>query len=122
MKKISLIAIGLLLLFAAITNPSRKIHVAVVAGHVADTYKEIFGRDIGSGSAGGHGFFTMYEAVDGLIHTDNYLLFSITEYTNGRETKPIGIGAFGYVHLFRKVDKDNLKSRYHDSISDKIKF
>jgi hypothetical protein len=120
MKKIYIILIGSFLLIAALTNPSRGVHISVFTQHTLSAYKEVFGRDIDEGSAGGHGSLTMYHVVSDVVHTRNFFFFSIDKYSYKGETRTIGIGALGRVYLLRKVDRENMKNAR--SVTDWVKF
>jgi hypothetical protein len=116
MKKryVSLLIIGLILLFAALTNPRTERHKEVIKtklkAYMQKSMKESmtdtkddweqFGQALGMmvGTA------IIEPIIDNLVSTDNYILFSTTKITWDGETRVIGIGAFGNVFITKELD------------------
>lgn len=115
MKKgyVVLLIFGLILLFAALTNPGPDRHKEAVktkfkeylqksmkdSTTVSDDDNEKIGLAFGMliGNA------IIEPIVNSLISTDNYIVFSTTKITWDGKTRVIGIGAFGNVFI-KKID------------------
>lgn len=108
-------SIAMLVLIAAITNPDTDRHKEAVKAKFdaylqkaaregiaeSDNTWEQAGQAIGlmlGGALVGY-------AVDNLVSTDNYVVFSVTKVSWEGESKIIGVGAFGNVFLSKKVDE-----------------
>jgi len=116
MKKgyVALLIIGMLVLIAAITNPSPERHKEAVKTKFKE-YMQKSMKDSTSisededdkvGLALGMliGNAIIDPIVNSLISTDNYIVFSTTKITWDGKTKVIGIGAFGNVFITKKID------------------
>lgn len=117
MKKnhIVLIAIGLILAVAVLTNPSHDRHREAIKLKLNTYWQksmseaflessnewELVGQTLGLMLGGA--------LIDGIISnivtTDNYLIFSTTKMTWAGETNIIGIGVFGNVYLTKEIDE-----------------
>lgn len=108
-------SIAMLVLIAAITNPDTVRHKEAVKAKFdaylqkaaregiaeSDNTWEQAGQAIGlmlGGALVGY-------AVDNLVSTDNYVVFSVTKVSWEGESRIIGVGAFGNVFLSKKVDE-----------------
>jgi len=110
-----LIAIGLILLVAVLTNPNQDRHKEVLrAKFNSYMQKSMSERHTESGNeweqAGqALGMMLGGALIDGIISnlvtTDNYVIFSTTKMTWKGESKVIGVGVFGNVFLTNKIDK-----------------
>jgi hypothetical protein len=108
-------SIAMLVLIAAITNPDTNRHKEAVKAKFdaylqkaaregiaeSDNTWEQAGQAIGlmlGGALVGY-------AVDNLVSTDNYVVFSVTKVSWEGKSRIIGVGAFGNVFLSKKVDE-----------------
>lgn len=108
-------SIAMLVLIAAITNPDTDRHKEAVKAKFdaylqkaaregiaeSDNTWEQAGQAIGlmlGGALVGY-------AVDNLVSTDNYVVFSVTKVSWEGKSRIIGVGAFGNVFLSKKVDE-----------------
>lgn len=116
MKKgyVALLIIGLIVLIAALTNPSPERHKEVVktkfkeymqksmkdSTNVSEDESDKVGLAFGMliGNA------IIEPIVNSLISTDNYIVFSTTKITWDGKTRVIGFGAFGNVFITKKID------------------
>jgi hypothetical protein len=123
MKKIYivLLVLGVLLLVAALTNPDEFKHLYAITEHAVTTFEETSGIKLFDDYDKARNFSAMAQIMGSITYSRDFFFFSTTVYFYEGETKTIGIGAFGYVYLFRKLDRENLR-RYHKSTMDAIKF
>lgn len=110
-KQIVLIAAGVFLLLAAVTNPSKTAHKDEVKSKFTESYQKSLEMNTTSGNSGFEalgsllGTSLINTLVENNISCDNYLLFSITKITYKGESKSIGFGFLGNVFLSGKVDE-----------------
>lgn len=108
-------SVAMLLLIAAITNPDTNRHKEAVKAKF-DAYLQKAAREgiaesdntwEQAGQAIGlmlGGALVSY-AVDNLVSTNNYVVFSVTKVSWEDKSRIIGVGAFGNVFLSKKVDE-----------------
>jgi hypothetical protein len=119
MKQMRVLFILLLLMIAAagFTNPNPEEHREVVRQEVMRYIRKEATQPVGQvqpinqlgtdlGLAIGAVFIERIAAES--VHSDNYVLFSITTLQINDEKRNIGVGMFGSVHLFDDLD-DALK-------------
>src|SRR5690349_13448008 len=104
-----LIAVGIILIIAAITNPKKEEHVdavkkVVMSKAMDSAMDEISSQKSDWGVAGGALGMTLgVKAIEAMLETvisvDNYVVLSLTRATFQGKTKIIGVGAFGNVFL-----------------------
>jgi hypothetical protein len=114
------IAIGVLLILAAITNPNKDAHIAAVKELILRSMNEKMVDSIGSsdnsfeaaGSALGYtlGMSLVDKMAESFIHVRNFVLFSVTEVRYQGNSKVIGIGAFGNVWILGNIEKSALEN------------
>lgn len=112
---IVLIAIGLILLVAVLTNPNQDRHKEVIRAkfnsHMQKSISEGLTELHNEWELAGQALGMMLGGVliDGIISnivtTNNYVIFSTTKMTWKGESKVIGVGVFGNVFLTDKIDK-----------------
>lgn len=107
-----LIAIGLILLVAVLTNPNQDRHKEVLKAKLNSYVQKSMSEGLSeSDNEWGQAFGMMLGGalIDGIISnvvtTDNYVVFSTTKMTWEGESKVIGVGAFGNVFLTSKIDE-----------------
>ena len=117
MKKnyVVLIAIGLILLVAVLTNPNQDRHKEVIRGkfnsYMQKSMSEGLSETDNEWEQAGQvlGMVLGGAMIDGIISnivtTDNYVVFSTTKISWEGESKVIGVGAFGNVFLTGKFDE-----------------
>lgn len=117
MKKnyVVLIAIGLILLVAVLTNPNQDRHKEVIRGKFNSYMQKSMSKGLSETDneweqAGQVlGMMLGRAMIDGIISnivtTDNYVVFSTTKISWEGESKVIGVGAFGNVFLTGKLDE-----------------
>jgi hypothetical protein len=94
LKDRTYIVLAVVLLIAAITNPSEEKHQRVAAAFASNAMKK------NSASVFADGFTSVIATgiVKLTITSQSYVFFSLTKVINSE--KIIGVGAFGYVYLF----------------------
>lgn len=112
---IVLVALGLLLLIAALTNPNQDRHKEVIRSKFNSYMQKSMSEGLSetdneweqAGQALGMmlGGALIDRIISNIVTTDNYVIFSTTKITWGGESKVIGIGVFGNVFLTNKLDK-----------------
>ncbi len=117
MKKRYLAFIILLLVgvLAAFTNPKQEIHKEVLKAKISMHLQQSASVGVNEASTSWEragqsfglmlGSFIVDQAVNKLVSTNNYVLFSTTRITWQGETHTIGVGAFGNVYVSGKVDE-----------------
>lgn len=107
-----LTAFGLIVVIAAVTNPSAQTHKETVRSELMDHIQkkmsetnspddpeqtgQLFGTLVANTLVG--------RVVDSAITSDDYVLFSLTKAKWNGDEKNIGFGAFGNVWLSEKVN------------------
>ena len=104
-KKLRLIIIGILILIAVITNPNQDRHKELVISKFNSKMQTSMSETDNGWKQAEHALGMLLGGVflENLINVDNYVLFSTTKITFGKETKLIGIGVFGNVFIFSKA-------------------
>lgn len=94
----------LIIIVAAVTNPNETIHKETVKGKLAAYLNSKVGE---TGGGLGQVFATamIQRTVDTIVSRDNYLLFSLTKLKWQGDEKVIGIGLFGNVLTFGKINE-----------------
>lgn len=113
-KNIMLIAIGVVLLVAVITNPNKDRHKEVIKekfnSYMQKSMAEGLSNSDNEWEQAGEALGLMLGGalIDGIISnivtTDNYVIFSTTKITWEGKSKIIGVGVFGNVFLTSKID------------------
>ncbi|MFB9076763.1 hypothetical protein ACFFLS_23890 [Flavobacterium procerum] len=104
-----LIAIGLFLIIAGLTNPGTEKHKEEVRLKMNTIFHEKSKKDDISqdenavGSVIAQSMINMI--VNNLVSSSNYILFSTTEVTFQGKTKTIGVGFLGNIFLSSKMDE-----------------
>jgi hypothetical protein len=117
MKKryLALVALLCVIILAIFTNPKQERHKEVLKAKL-NAHLQQSAEDGGNGASVGWeragqafgimlGGFIVEQAVNNLVSTDDYILFSTTRITWQGDTRTIGIGAFGNVFLSGKIDE-----------------
>jgi hypothetical protein len=102
MKKTIVIGLAVVLVIAALTNPSKAAHKEMV--------KEVLTEKLSKSNEEKNklvegilqiGFIDgiVTTVLDEIIKVDNYLFFSLTKIKDDTKNKTIGIGAFGHVWI-----------------------
>lgn len=104
-------AIIMIFIFAILTNPNEDIHKVIIKGKfdsfipknikATNNQWEQVGQIIGV--AIGSSIINM--AIENLVSTNNYILFSLTTIKFQGRVKVIGIGLFGNVYLTNNLDE-----------------
>jgi len=116
MKRIFyLLFLGIVVIIAAITNPSLEDHREAVQEKVHQHLEKRFSEaaadsDTNWGEIGNALGLSLGDAlaaplIKSLIKVDNYVVFSLTQADWEEETHTIGIGIFGQVLLSPKIDE-----------------
>ena len=104
----SLVIIGILLIIAAVTNPSREAHIAeinrkIVSKPMDSAIDGIKGSSNLELAGTAIGFALGMKAIDAILETvvsvDNLVLVSLTRVTYQGNSRIIGFGAFGNVWI-----------------------
>lgn len=114
-NNIFLVAIGLILLVAVLTNPNQDRHKEVIRSkfnsYIQKSMSEGLSESQNEWEQAGQvlGMMLGGALIDGIISnivtTDNYVLFSTTKINWEGESKVIGVGVFGNVFLTSKIDE-----------------
>ncbi len=113
-KLISFFFIALVLVLAAISNPSEEKHQAVLKAklkkHLNDKMEEESeqGNEIGDllkGFGKALGGVVIDAAVETKVSSDDYLIFSLTRIDYDGEEHMVGLGLFGQVFITQKLDE-----------------
>lgn len=112
---IGLIAIGLILLVAVLTNPNQDRHKEVIKAkfnsYMQKSMSEGLSESDNEWEKAGQALGMMLGGalIDGIISnivsTDNYVIFSTTKMTWEGKSKVIGVGVFGNVFLTSEIDE-----------------
>lgn len=116
MKKVLyLVLLGMVVILAAVTNPSVGDHRDAVKEKVHKHLKEKFADtaddtegswgEIGNSLGLALGAVLLDPMVKKVIRVDNYVLFSLTRAEWEDDSNVIGVGLFGHVFLSPKMDE-----------------
>lgn len=126
MKKfLTIVIIAAILVIAFMTNPNEEQHRLAVKEKLnsflqdkintekenTNNYWEKAGLALGEV----FGNVAVDKIIDNMISSNDYILFSTTKINLGKESKTIGIGAFGIVYISKKVDEVLKESMLEDS-------
>ena len=94
----------LILIIAFVTNPSENKHKTVVKSRIYEVMhvNPLISKE---DSSTYQSDMLVNQIVDTYVNYSNYLLFSTTNVTWKGESKPVGIGIFGYVYIPETVDE-----------------
>ena len=110
-KHLKLVIVSIILIVAALTNPSQEKHKEVVKNklnsHMQQSITNNPKINTGLGHALGGAIFggLVNGVVEIIVSRENYVLFSTTKINWAGQTKVIGVGAFGYVYVTRELDE-----------------
>jgi hypothetical protein len=102
-NKYVLLVLGILILI--ITNPSERRHQEKVTSKFMQSVSKYNNSNNAYESAGqALGLYFVDIMVKNMIHRNNYLLFSLTEFSYQGKTKIIGFGILGYVYITNEIE------------------
>ncbi len=102
-NKYVLLVLGILILI--ISNPSERRHQEKVTSKVMQSVSKYNNSNNPYESAGqALGLYFVDIMVKNMIHRNNYLLFSLTEFSYQGKTKIIGFGILGYVYITNEIE------------------
>jgi hypothetical protein len=114
-KRITIGIIVVAALIAIVTNPGQDKHREFIKTKLNASMQKLYDANADdtagqwgkAGQAPGvmFGGAIVNQIVDNLVHSDNYVLFSLTKITWQGETGIIGIGAYGNVFITKKLDE-----------------
>jgi hypothetical protein len=117
-KMKTLITVGIVVVIAAITNPGKQAHVDAVKEFLLESANEKMMTELDGankwetvGAALGYtlGVNVIDKMAGSFVRSRNFVIFSTTVVTYKGESKTIGIGGFGNVWLFKKIDQSVLQ-------------
>jgi len=93
---------AIILLVAALTNPGLTQHKDAVKGKIISYIKKRAGAGGGFGALLAEAM--VQQTVNGIVTNDNYLFFSLTKINWEGDSRIVGLGLFGNVFTFGKIN------------------